>query len=598
MNENESAAENTDFELETLRQIPALNSKRYAIRKAFLLADENDEEKHVSYKQFYSQTKRLCAGLCRLLGGNDKKIAVCMKNCYEWCVSYFAVVCGAGVVVPVDREIPIEEFLNTVRFAHIDAVITDEKFAGTLEKNAKHLPKRFKIISCSRTAGKHVISLDSLIQCGKQMIADGKYKEKEIDPDAPAVLLFTSGTTGMAKAVMLSNRNICSDITGVLSVVDVDYNDSTLCVLPLHHTYQSIVMLVTLYIGGCVSFSENLRNVSKDMKRFRPTIFACVPLLLEKTHNKIMRKLNEQSFLKKSLTVGKASQVLSKIPGSEIKKKLYSLIHEAFGGNMRLIITGAAAINEDIVRDYEAFGFKVIIGYGLTECSPIAICNSSEDPRPDSIGKPIQGAEIKIENSTEDGIGEICVRGPMVMLGYYKNKKATDDVIIDGWLHTGDLGFCDDEGYYHITGRSKNVIIAKNGKNVYPEELEYYLNRDPMVLESLIFSDDEEDEQVTACVVPDEEAIKNELQKEKLSKEDIQNAILQTVRKINRALPSYKNIRKIRIHENELEKTNTSKIRRNSKNNKGKDRQTLCENENDEKNSQNDEPEDKNNEEK
>lgn len=261
--------------------------------------------------------------------------------------------------------------------------------------------------------------------------------------------------------------------------------------------------------------------------------------------------------------------MLAKISSNDVKKHLYSSVHEAFGGRLRMIIVGGAMMSAEIALDYEAFGFPVIIGYGLTECSPIIICNSSDDAKPDGIGKPVSTAKAYIDKPDENGVGEIVVSGPMVMLGYYNNEEETQKVLRDGWLYTGDLGYIDSEKNYHITGRSKNIIVAKNGKNVYPEELEYYLNNEPMVLESLIFADSiKEDEVVTAEVVPDEQAIKDELQKEKLSKSDIHDAISSVIKRINRKLPSYKNIKRINIRENEFEKTSTQKIKRPSKNDK------------------------------
>lgn len=566
---------------QTLRQVLEINSTRYALRKAFLLTDKNGELYHISYRQFFGDTMHLAASLIKNCGLFEKKVAVCLPNCYEWCVSYFAVCSGVGVTVPLEYGMITEELLNVIEFAEIGAIIADSVVTARLLENYDRLPPDFQIITTDYCGDKRTTDYYTLLSQGKELI-DSKAIDIfsiPVDPDKLAVLLFTSGTTGMAKGVMLSNRNILSDMIGVSEVCVLDYNDSTLCTLPLHHTYQAIVMLMMIYMGGCVSFSRNIRHVAKDMQTFKPTIFASVPLLLEKTHTKIIKNLNEQNVFKKSITVGKVSSLINKLPGEEMKKHIYSGIHEAFGGRLRMIITGAAAINEDIARDYKAFGFSFIIGYGLTECSPIAICNSSADPRYDGIGKPIGDAEVKIENKADDGIGEICVKGPMVMLGYYNAPEETQKVLKDGWLHTGDLGCKDEEGFYHITGRSKNVIVTKNGKNVYPEELEYYLNKDPLVLESLIFSDEDENEQVSAAVVPNEEAIKSELQKEKLSKEDIHNAIAQVVKKINRHLPSYKSIRKFNISENELEKTSTSKIKRGSVKNDKKEKGNLKENE-------------------
>lgn len=557
--------------IETLNQMLSINARRYSLRKAFLYKDENGETGYISYRRFYRNVKSFGTALLKKLQLSGKKIALCAQNSYEWCVSYFAV-CGSGnVVVPLDREIIFEEMLNVFSFAGIDAIIVDEKVAKRLMDNRDMLPENLILIMIGEQSYENFFSYNLLLAEGKSLLDNGcvDYENVEIDPDETAVLLFTSGTTGMAKAVMLSNRNICSDLMSVCERVSVNYDDSTLCILPLHHAYQSIIMLTVIYIGGSVSFCQGIRHISEDLNFYKPTVFVSVPLILEKMHSKIVKKLSEQSGIKRAFTVGKASALLAKISSNDVKKHLYSSVHEAFGGRLRMIIVGGAMMSAEIALDYEAFGFPVIIGYGLTECSPIIICNSSDDAKPDGIGKPVSTAKAYIDKPDENGVGEIVVSGPMVMLGYYNNEEETQKVLRDGWLYTGDLGYVDSERNYHITGRSKNIIVAKNGKNVYPEELEYYLNNEPMVLESLIFADSiKEDEVVTAEVVPDEQAIKDELQKEKLSKSDIHDAISSVIKRINRKLPSYKNIKRINIRENEFEKTSTQKIKRPSKNDK------------------------------
>ncbi len=564
--------ENKVTKIETLRQMLELNSRRYTIRKAFLYKDENGEVGHISYRKFARHVSYLGNALIEKLNLKSEKIAICAKNSYRWCVSYFAVIGAGCVAVPLEKDMNFEELLNVIKFADIKAIIADTSVCKKLLDGFDMLPDGLKIISMDFVENERVIDFTALSDIGKELIDCGSaaYESVEIDPDETAVLLFTSGTTGTAKAVMLSNRNICSDLMSVCRRIDLSYDDSTLCILPLHHSYQTIVMLMMLYLGGAVCFSRGLRHISEDLSFYKPTIFVSVPLILEKMHTKILNKLDEQTGIKKAFTVGKASQLLSKIGSGDVKKKMYSQVHEAFGGRLRMIVVGGAAINPDVARDYEAFGFPVIIGYGLTECSPIIICNSSDSPLPDSIGKPVDGALAYIDKPDADGIGEIVVKGPMVMKGYYKNEAETQKVLTDGWLHTGDLGYTDAKMNFYITGRSKNVIIAKNGKNVYPEELEYYLNNDPLVLESLIFADKTNDETVTAEVFPDEQAIKDELQKEKLSKTDIHDAISRVIRRINKKLPSYKNIRKIRIREKEFEKTSTEKIKRSNKSDEDK----------------------------
>ena len=556
--------------VETIKEILNISAEHYALRNAFLLKDESGNLFNITYKEFKSDTAKLSFALSNTLSLKSQKIAICMKNCYEWCVSYMAICSDVGICVPLDKDMITQELINIFKFAQIKAVVADGKTAMRLLEVFEELPDGFIIITTEDIQDSRTVLFKTLLS----NISEEDIKEanesnlQKTDPNKLAVLLFTSGTTGMAKGVMLSNKNICSDVTAVIELMEVNCKDSTLCVLPLHHAYQSIVFLMMLYIGGCVSFSENLRHVSDDLAAYKPTIFVTVPLMLEKIHAKIMNKLQKQNGIKKSIATSKTSRLLSKFASSDFKKHIFSQIHEVFGGNIRMIITGAAMMNESIAEDYKHFGIPVIIGYGLTECSPIAICNSSYDPRSNSIGKPIKTSEAKIFNAGEDNVGEICIKGPMVMLGYYKNQDETNAVLIDGWLHTGDLGFCDDEGFYHITGRIKNVIVTKNGKNIYPEELEYYLGCEPLISEALVFSDSSEDEQVSASIVPDKNAIMKKLKKEALTDDEIHSAVKEAVRQLNDKLPSYKRIKKVHIKTQELERTSTHKIKRNSKKNK------------------------------
>ena len=392
---------------------------------------------------------------------------------------------------------------------------------------------------------------------------DDSYMHRQIDPMALAVLLFTSGTTDNAKAVMLSNRNLCADLMLVSRRVHLNAQDSTLCVLPLHHAYQMVCMLMMLYVGGSVSFCSGLRHVSRDLGFFSPSVFATVPLMLEKMHTKIFAELSKQSGIKRVFSTGRLSSLLERFELTDFRRFVYKLIHQAFGGRLRMIICGAAALNPDIARDFASFGFPVVIGYGLTECSPIVMCNDPSDALPDTVGLPLDEVDVIIDQMNDDGTGELCVRGPIVMLGYYKNKKATAAVMKDGWFHTGDLACCDKNGYYHITGRTKNVIVTKGGKNIYPEELEAYLNNDPVVLESLIFGDEENgDETVAVQVVPDEEAIKEKIGKQELSGDDVNNAVRDVIGRINRLLPNYKTIRRVLIRREKLDRGGMQKLKR------------------------------------
>lgn len=539
------------------------NALRYGLRTAAVLPDGSS----VSYKQLLRHVNYLGTALFKTLSLEKKSVAVCSKNCYEWCVSYFAVSCGGGTVVPLDHEMDADGLWNAISFSGCKGIFCDEKVCKKLLAAKKKIPRGFKIICFSPFENEKVFSFASLMAEGEKLLKDGArdYTLVPLNKDAVSFLIFTSGTTGNAKAVMLSHSNLVSDLCGVLDRIGLSCADSTLCVLPLHHTYQTIVLLAILYIGGSVGFCSSLRRMSEELSAFRPTVFVTVPLMLEKMHTRILKKLSSQSSIKRAFTIGRVSQTLVK-HAPELKKKMYHVIHEAFGGNVRMIICGAAALNSDVASDFYSFGLPVIIGYGLTECSPIVICNSFSQPLPDGVGKPLDNCTVTIQNPDDNGIGEICVDGPMVMLGYYKNKKATALVKKGGVFHTGDLGYCDNAGFFHITGRSKNVIVTKGGKNIYPEEIEYYLNSDPVVLESLIFGEEKKgDEAVVAQVVPDEDAIKEKLQKEELTHEDINEAVSDVVKGINKKLPSYKSIRRFSIRRREFEKTSSQKIKRPKK---------------------------------
>ncbi len=552
--------------VQNVKSIFQYNAVRNPGANAILLRDEEEKQVRVSYRKLLHYINRLGTALLRR-GLGDAHIAIIGKNSENWCYAYLSVICGVGVAVPVDREMSAESLVNVIRFASVKAIFTDAATRKKLAAVQKKLPKKLQIFSLDSCDDNKVKSVEDLIQEGETLIDEGddSYLHRNIDPDALALLLFTSGTTEQAKAVMLSNRNLCADVTLVARRVALTPQDTTLCVLPLHHAYQMICMLMMFYIGGCVSFCPGLRYISRDLAFFSPTVFVCVPLMLEKMHKKIFEQLSKQSGIKRVFTTGRLSSLLERFDWSDFRKFIYKLIHQAFGGKLRLIICGAAALNPDLARDFASFGLPVVIGYGLTECSPIVMCNDANDPQPDSVGRPLDEIDVMLDLADAEGAGEICVRGPVVMLGYYKNKKATNAVLRDGWLHTGDLGYCDENGNFHITGRAKNVIVTKGGKNIYPEELEAYLNNDPVVLESLIFGEARDgDETVVVQVVPDEDAIKEKIGKEKLSNDDVQKAVRDVVGRVNRLLPAYKAIRKVLIRKDRLERTDTQKVIRQS----------------------------------
>ena len=549
--------------VQTIKSMLQYNAVRNPGATAFVLRDKNGEKVRVSYRKLLNTVNRLGTSLLRRdLGGAH--IALIGKNSANWSFAFLSVLCGAGVAVPIDREMTADSLLHVIRFTSVKAVFADAAALKKLKSVEKKLPKKLHIFSLEASA-ESMPTIDDLISEGESRIDEGddSYMHRNIDSEALALLLFTSGTTDNAKAVMLSNQNLCAELMLVARRVQLTAQDSTLCVLPMHHAYQMICMLMMLYVGGCVSFCPGLRYVSRDLSFYSPTVFVTVPLMLEKMHAKFFAELSKQSGIKRVFATGRLSGLLERFDWTDFRKFVFKLIHQAFGGRLRMIICGAAALNPDIARDFASFGLPVVIGYGLTECSPIVMCNTPENALPDGVGQPLDEVTVVVEHINEDGAGELCVKGPVVMLGYYKNKKATAAVMRDGWFHTGDLGFCDESGNYHITGRTKNVIVTKGGKNIYPEELEAYLNNDPVVLESLIFGDEQDgDETVAVQVVPDEEAIKEKIGKDELSVDDVKNAVHDVVVRINRRLPNYKTIRRVLIRKEKFERGGTQKIRR------------------------------------
>lgn len=547
---------------ENLRELLTESERKYGERPAFILKAEDGTEMHVSYSRLKREAESLGTALICELGLKGKKTAVMGENSYWWCLSYLAVTGGVGTVVPLDKELPAEELRNIVSFAGIDCIICDGRTAQQLVGDICLRERKIKVV-CTESV-KDTFFLGDLLRRGESLISDGKrdYFASSPDGDAMAVLLFTSGTTGMAKGVMLSHRNLISDLVCVSEKVKIDENDRSLSFLPLHHTYEAIAFLMIIYSGGSIGFSESVRTLKEDFAFYRPTVFVTVPLLLEKLHKRIMLSIEKQGKRKKV----QFFSVISSAVGEEKRRKIFSDVHAFFGGRLNKIVVGAAALQKEVAEDFIMFGIPVIIGYGLTECSPIVICNTAEAPLSDSIGRPLGGVEVRIDSPDEKGIGEICVKGPMVMLGYYKNRIATDEVLKNGFLHTGDLGYRDKSGNYHITGRKKNVIVTKNGKNIYPEEIEYYLLRSTVISDALVYA--ENDSIISAQIIPDIQEIERKLKKSDLSSAEIHKAVIEAVRSTNRKLPSYKSIKKVTVRTKDFIRTSTKKIKRDERENK------------------------------
>lgn len=535
----------------------------YKSRPAFRLKDENGQIYNLTYEEFkndviYLGTSLLSKGL------KNKRICVVGKNSYKWAVSYLAASI-VGVVVPLDKELHSNDIVNFMNISECSAILGDNKILKDLVENNNLNNKDILYINFdNKKSTNTMLSYNLFKDSGKALVEQGntEFDDIKVNPDEMKILLFTSGTTGNAKGVCLSQRNICSNILSIFGIVYVRKSETVLSILPLHHTYEcTIGFLLLIYSGGSIAFCDGLRYISKNINEYHPSVILCVPLLLENVHKKLVKAINsslpEKYQNKEKLQLDKLPFFIKYIVKSKVKNSL--------GGRLRMFIVGAAAANPIIVNDFDNLGLRTLQGYGLTECSPLVAGNTDFFSKDDACGLPIPNVEYKINNPDEDGVGEIIVKGPNVMLGYYNDKEATDKVLKNGWFYTGDLGKVDENGYLYITGRCKSVIVTKNGKNIYPEEIEYYLNDNPLISEALVLGikhENDDETYINAQIFPNIDAIKESLKGSIPSKEEVQKIISDIIKNVNSNLPNYKHIKSFNIREEEFEKTTTQKIKR------------------------------------
>ncbi|MBE7025924.1 MAG: long-chain fatty acid--CoA ligase [Ruminococcaceae bacterium] len=520
--------------------------------KAAFLSKVDGKYEPISYNQFGADVQAMGTALMHR-GFGGKKIAVIGENRYEWDVTYMAVVNGVGVIVPIDKELPEKEILQLVATAGVDAIM--------------YAPKNEKVVQNAPVSAKFNMETDfvPLLEEGRKLLEEGdrSYLDIEIDPEEMRILLFTSGTTSNAKAVMLNHRNIAENLMGMCAMTFIGPEDVFLSVLPIHHTYECTCgFLCQIYRGTTVAYSDGLRYITKNLAECKATMMLGVPLLLETMYNKVWKQA-EKSGRAKKLRMGiKISRMLLKL-GIDKRRELFKEIHNNLGGNLRMLIAGAAAIDPKVAEGLRDFGIEAIQGYGLTECAPIAALNRDCNYRDAAAGLPLPGVEIKIDNPDENGIGEIVIHGKNVMMGYYNNPQATAEVLKDGWFYSGDYGYIDKDGFVYITGRKKNVIVTKNGKNIFPEEIEAYLNRAPIVAESMVYGIDlpDGDAQIAVQILPDLEEAKAVLG-ENYTDEQLQKAVEEAVKEVNDSLQGYKRVSKVIVRKEDFEKTTTKKIKR------------------------------------
>lgn len=560
------------YEIEDLKDMLEKTAVKNSTKTAFKVKDQNGKIINKSYIDFKNDVQSLATKLMEM-GMKNQRIAVMGKNSYSWAISYLAATI-IGIVVPIDKEASkenVKEFLNV---SNSKAIIADDKYLNEIFEFKSELKNETMLIDMQNTS--KYMNLSDLIADGKKLIDEGnsEYENIKINPNEMKILLFTSGTTGNSKAVMLSHKNICSNIVSIASIVKVDNATRVLSILPLHHTYEcTIGYLLVVYGGGTICYCEGLRYITKNIQEYQPTFILCVPLLLENVYKKVIKTL--KSSLPEKYTK-EESKIIDNLPfylKGIVKKK----VKKSLGGKIKTFIVGAAAIKPDLVEAFFKLGIKVLQGYGLTECAPLVAGNNDFYYKAASCGMPIPNVEYKIDNPNDEGVGEIIVKGPNVMLGYYKNEEATKNVLKDGWFHTGDLGYVDDEEFLYISGRSKNMILTKNGENIYPEEIENILNDDDLIEESLVIgtSNGKDDVQVKAKIFPNIEAIKEYLGNKFPTKEEISKILNEAVKKANEKLPNFKHIKSFKIMDEDFERTTTNKVKRFGKNvedDEGKDK--------------------------
>nr|WP_290446080.1 AMP-binding protein [Ihubacter massiliensis] len=541
----------------------------FAEEKAYLVKDVPGGE----YRPiFYSQVKKDVDALgTRLidLGLKGAKIAVIGENSYKWVVSYLGTVNGTGVVVPLDRELPPKEIIHLLERAGVSAIIYSKKLEDTVEIALSQVEGvQYRICMSTEEHEDSILSFDRLIEEGQALIDQGdkRFIDAPIDREAMCSLLFTSGTTGLAKGVMLSHKNISANVYNMSKYVKIESPGMGLSVLPMHHSYEMTCHIFTgMYQGMCIAICEGLKHIQKNMKESEATVMLGVPLIFETMHKKIWKQAEGSGKAETMRNMVRLSRKTKLYNNQKLIRKIFGQLHQSTGNHMSLFIAGGAAINPEVIRDYEAMGIPMIQGYGMTENAPIIAVNRDRYSKADSVGKPMPGTEVKIIDPDRDGIGEIICRGPSVMIGYYNDREATEQVLRDGWLYTGDYGRFDEEGFLYVCGRKKNVIVTKNGKNIFPEEVEYYLLKNKYIEEVMVYGTIDKrtgDTIVRADIYPDYAAINEELGE--MSEEGLKDFMKAVIDETNEEMPLYKRVKRFRIRDEEFEKTTTRKIKRHS----------------------------------
>lgn len=555
-------------EFKDIKELIYNSAKTYANNIAFVVKHQEGKNKtyeNITYKMLLEQINALGTKLYSM-GLKNKRIAILGRNRYEWALGHLTSLLGGIISVPLDKDLQVDELENSLIRSKADAIYFDEKYIEKIEEIKNRNNTNVKEYICmSKIAGYD--DIHTLKEEGQKLLEEGnkEYISAKIDENAMNILLFTSGTTSKSKAVMLSQKNIASNVYAMQRVEDIRSTDSNLAFLPMHHIFGSTCLIVMLACGVRTSFPDGLRYVAQNLKEYEVSLFVGVPLLVEAIYNKVVKEIDKQGKTKLIKNAIRVSNFLLKLH-IDIRRKLFKPIIDQLGGKMRFVISGGAPLDPKIQKGFIDLGINVAQGYGLTETSPVIAAENMYKSRIGSIGVPMENVTVEIVNKDDNGIGELRAKGPNVMLGYYENDEETNKVLKDGWFYTGDLGYIDKDGFIFITGRQKNMIVLKNGKKIFPEEIETLVNRIDLVEECMVFGMpdevDKNDVKLSVKVVYNKDEIKQKYGD--ISFDEIRDIIWNRIKnEVNTTVPRYKHIMNMILTDKELIKTTTKKVKRN-----------------------------------
>ena len=548
----------------SFREIVEESAKKFGDKNAFIIKEKIEKDpkyKYITYQKLKEDVDALGQGLISM-GLKNKRIAIIGKNSYEWGLSYLTVLSSVGICVPLDKGLKQDEIESLITRSKTDCIIFDSQYLDEIKKIQENGNTFITNYVCMKENQNGYTTIEEIIKLGKKELKEGKKDvfEYKMDPNEMAVILFISGTTSISKAVMLFQDNILSNIYQLDCMIEFYDTDVSLAFLPFHHTFGSTALLLFLHNGVCTTFCDGLKYVQKNLVEYKVSVFVCVPLILEAMYKKIMlevKKQNKENILKIGSSI---SNFLLKFK-IDIRRKLFKQVLDQLGGCVRLVVSGAAALDKDVAKGFRNLGITALQGYGLTETSPVLSAENMFHIAPGTVGIPLYGIDIEIDNPDEHGIGEIKAKGPNVMLGYYENEEATNEVLKDGWFYTGDLGYFDKNGDLVISGRKKTVIVLKNGKNIFPEELEILVNNLPYVAESMVFGYPKGDDLIISVEIQyNKEYVEKHMNN--ISYDELHEIVWKDIKKINTTLPTYKYIKKLFLTDEEMIKTTTAKVKR------------------------------------